>query len=347
MSEIVQFNLRRKDQMYGFLRFNEELKPYLPEIKQVNIELDEDNKPRTALNTIKAFYLNRGVVNHFTDPMLAFMGYLPGNAIISHFDAMAASFYSLDRLHYRINHGGYARFNGVITISERSKEQIAKYYHIPEENMRIVYCGVNRETFSRPTPQERETARKELCASLIIPEDSILLLNVGNPWPHKNLDFLIKLLAVSNLPLHLIHCGYNKDPQHKHHYDRLIELAQNCGAGHKYHQVGFVEDLPRLYATVDITVSSSFDEGFNLTPLEGAACGTPFIISDIPIHQEIYNGSGELVPFRYPEWSAAIKRIMDGDTYLQERDKLIRRFSWENAAKSLMDAYSYFWEGIK
>lgn len=71
MSEIVQFNLRRKDQMYGFLRFNEELKPYLPEIKQVNIELDEDNKPRTALNAIKAFYLNRGVVNHFTDPMLA------------------------------------------------------------------------------------------------------------------------------------------------------------------------------------------------------------------------------------------------------------------------------------
>lgn len=49
------------------------------------------------------------------------------------------------------------------------------------------------------------------------------------------------------------------------------------------------KDLPSLYSQSKMLVYIPFTEGFGLPPMEALACETPIVISDIPVHREIYN----------------------------------------------------------
>lgn len=75
----------------------------------------------------------------------------------------------------------------------------------------------------------------------------------------------------------------------------LSVLAQALG-GH-VHFAGPVDDVPRLYAAVDVAVNcSTYGEGFSNSIGEAMACAVPCVVTDVGDSAAIVAGSGRIVP---------------------------------------------------
>jgi len=78
--------------------------------------------------------------------------------------------------------------------------------------------------------------------------------------------------------------------------------------------LGFVEDMPSLYRSVDAVVLPSYREGLPKVLVEGAAAALPLVTTDVPGCREVVvdGQDGLLVPARNPEaLAAAIARLQD------------------------------------
>ena len=78
--------------------------------------------------------------------------------------------------------------------------------------------------------------------------------------------------------------------------------------------LGYVEDMPSLYGTVDAVALPSYREGLPKVLVEGAAAGLPLITTDVPGCRDVVTDGkdGLLVPVRDPQaLAAAIVRLQD------------------------------------
>ena len=78
--------------------------------------------------------------------------------------------------------------------------------------------------------------------------------------------------------------------------------------------LGYVEDMPSLYRSVDAVVLPSYREGLPKVLVEGAAAALPLVTTDVPGCREVVvdGQDGLLVPARNPEaLAAAIARLQD------------------------------------
>jgi len=78
--------------------------------------------------------------------------------------------------------------------------------------------------------------------------------------------------------------------------------------------LGHVQDMPALFARVDINVLPSYREGLPKSLIEAAACGLPLITTDVPGCREVvtHERDGLLVPVRdAPALAQAIARLQD------------------------------------
>lgn len=78
--------------------------------------------------------------------------------------------------------------------------------------------------------------------------------------------------------------------------------------------LGHVDDMPALYASVDIVVLPSYREGLPKSLIEAAACALPLVATDVPGCREVVSDGkdGLLVPVRDAHaLAAAIARLLD------------------------------------
>ena len=105
--------------------------------------------------------------------------------------------------------------------------------------------------------------------------------------------------------------------------------------------IGYVEsELPALYASAEIFVLPSFDEGFGLPVVEAMACGTPVIVSDGGALPEVVGDAGLIFSLSKPDsLSTAMKRCLtDKELRLSMKEKGLSRaklFSWQNTAEMI------------
>ena len=98
------------------------------------------------------------------------------------------------------------------------------------------------------------------------------------------------------------------------------------------------EKLADLYRRAQALVFPSLHEGFGLPPVEAMACGTPVIVSDLPVFHETVADAGLYVdPASVTGISETMLRLL-GDEGLQaagSRRGLARaaEFTWENCAR--------------
>ena len=103
--------------------------------------------------------------------------------------------------------------------------------------------------------------------------------------------------------------------------------------------------LPALYSAADAVVAPAWYEGFGLSVLEGMACGTPVVASDIPPHREVagdaawYAESGDVAAL-----VAAITAALEADdvTRATRRAAGLERaatMGWGDATRMLLRVY--------
>ncbi len=230
---------------------------------------------------------------------------------------------------------------GVIVATEREKTNLVKIYNVPEDNISVISCGVNVNTFH---PIGRRLAREQAGLS-----NEKLVLFVGRITPLKGIDRLMKAFAriqQKNGTRLVIVGGDNADKQE---LEQLNHLSQKLGITGVVAFLGTVkhELMPAFYNAADICVVSSLYESFGLVALEALACGTPVVATDVGNLKNIiqHGVTGYIVPAHSAEGlNERISEVLAWPERTREQSEKISRsmaaFSWANIASLVAAEFS-------
>lgn len=229
--------------------------------------------------------------------------------------------------------------DGIITVSEFSKQDIAKGFNFPLDKIFVTHLAA--EDIYKPLDKEK-------CKEIIKKDYGIkenFILYVGGFSPRKNITGLIEAYSLlsknKRKNLKLIITG-KKGISYEIYKKRAIELNVEDDVIF----TGFIplEKLPIFYNASSLLAYPSFYEGFGLPPLEAMACGTPVIASNVTSLPEICSDSVLLIdPHNIKELSNSIEEILT-DKALRKKlisNGLLRSstYSWNITAKRTLEAY--------
>lgn len=231
------------------------------------------------------------------------------------------------------------RSDAIITISNKVKKDIVRYYGIPGDEISVVYHGVDRDLFYARDAQEVGAARKKygLPASFV--------LYIASSLPHKNYERLLEAFSIvkkkqAGLKLVLIGArDYGREAIRK----KIDELSLS-------NDVVFLgwlpfEDIPAIYSAADVFVFPSLHEGFGIPVLEAMACGVPVVCSGIEPLDEVAGDAAMLVdPYDSSSIAGGIGEVLE-DREIRGRlvEKGLERasaFTWEKTAAATLKAVS-------
>lgn len=218
----------------------------------------------------------------------------------------------------------------IITVSRFTKEELLNIFGIDEEKVRVVYNGVDREFF-------QPSHDRNLLKSYGIHGEYILY--TGNIKPHKNLITLLKAYRMLNVDIPLVIVGRVEGL--KKADKRVLEILRKDEILRKRVRIlGEVpfEHLPYIYSGALFLVFPSLYEGFGLPPLEALSCGVPAIISDIPVHREIYGNALPMFDPTSPEdLMERMKELLSDNQkrkmYLKSGSALLEKYTWDRSAR--------------
>jgi glycosyltransferase involved in cell wall biosynthesis len=242
-------------------------------------------------------------------------------------------------LFWRFNIRGLKKADRIITVSNFSKNEIAKHLGYPEDKISVINDAVDHNHYY----QKRD---KEILKKYNIPENEKVILYVGSEQPRLNVPFLIKGFAELKKLLpgaKLLKIG---NPQWPKAREKLEKLIRELNLKEEVIFLGHVppEELPKFYNAADLFVYPSLYAGFGLPPLEAMACGTPVITSNTSSFPEVVGDAGIMVnPFDVTELTKAMFEILTKENL---RENLIKKglerakmFSWEKSAKETLEVY--------
>jgi len=178
---------------------------------------------------------------------------------------------------------GMTKADRIITISRFSKQEIVRVLGYPQENIDVVYPGIDHHRY-KPGPKQKSIMQK-----YGLGEKQKVVLYVGLDQSRKNLPTLIKAfgrLKECGLDICLLKVGRQQSDQER---KKLLELIEELQLQEDVKFTGYVpeDDLPHVYNSADVLVFPSTYEGFGLPPLEAMACGCPVITSSAAALPEV------------------------------------------------------------
>jgi glycosyltransferase involved in cell wall biosynthesis len=191
----------------------------------------------------------------------------------------------------------------------------------------VVANGIDIDEF-RPDPAVAQAVRTELG----IPENAMVLAHVARVDPMKDHgSFLAAMMELPDLFALLVGAG-----------------TENLPAAANVLRLGRRQDVARLFAAADFTVSSSgFGEGFSNALAEGMACGLPAIATDVGDAKLILGDTGLVVPPENPRALAAAIRTLArepaaarGDRRAKARARIVDNFAMTHAVQRYAGLYA-------
>ena len=222
------------------------------------------------------------------------------------------------------------RARHVIAVSEFNKKRILNCVDVAESKITVIPNGVS-DSFHPEQASKQAAMRKELS----IPEGRYVL-TVSSLEPRKNLASLLAawqralpllpddwyLLVVGAANRRVFASGGPSDLP-----DRVLHLGHLDG-----------ENLEILYAAAECFIYLSLYEGFGLPPLEAMASGTPVIVSDIEVMNEVVGDCAlKVPPLDIDAIARALQHVSQDDDLRGELAtsglKQASQFSWRKTAE--------------
>jgi glycosyltransferase involved in cell wall biosynthesis len=226
-----------------------------------------------------------------------------------------------------------ARAGKIITISEASKNDIIKEYHVPESRVVVTYPGFTMGQIMNIAAKYRISKN--------------YILSVGTIQPRKNYSRLIEAFALflkknkqkfSGLQLVIIgKKGWLYEP--------ILAAPKKFGIEDRVKFLDFVPDadLPGFYAHALCFALPSLYEGFGLPVLEAMAYKCPVVVSNVSSLPEIAGKAGIYVDADDTESIAnglltAVRQrnLMQGVTRVNAGLVQMKKFTWEKAAQKTL-----------
>ncbi|HZP31796.1 MAG TPA: glycosyltransferase family 1 protein [Candidatus Acidoferrales bacterium] len=236
------------------------------------------------------------------------------------------------------------RADHIFAVSHASKRDLARFFHIPESKITVVYDAVDERFLSEPPPADAERILERHAVN------SPYVLYAGNIRPQKNLPRLIEAFAVAKAELR----GHPELDQLKllvigEALNRHADLRRAVVRARVREDVRFLGFVPRpvlrvFYSRALAFLFPSLYEGFGLPPLEAMAHGTPVLTSNVSSLPEVFQDAALLVnPENVFDIARGIRQILTENalrqTLRRKGYERARMFSWEHAARLVHAAY--------
>lgn len=240
-----------------------------------------------------------------------------------------------------------ARADRIVVATLAELTQLRFLYHADDRKLVTIPPGVDTSHFY-PIPADEA---KE-CIGLK-PEDRMVLF-VGRIEPLKGVDTLITAMSCLDLqwlkrPVHLAIIG--GEPNAKDMSAEMARLQKLCDDLAMGHTVVFLgkrgqDTLPYYYSAAEALVMPSLYESFGMVALEGMACGTPVIASEVGgLGYLVQNGeTGYTVPDSDPQALCEKLSILLNDASLRETMGLRAAsyaldYAWDKIATQIVVVY--------
>jgi glycosyltransferase involved in cell wall biosynthesis len=207
----------------------------------------------------------------------------------------------------RILHG-LRSAEAIACDSVGTRNELLQYGIAPTDRLSVNPNGV-ADTF---TTEPHPLAEAEMRSILGPPDgDRVEIVHVGSTIPRKRIDVLIRVATALRRvrpSVRILRVGGAFTPSQCELVDDLAMPADAVRV------LPFVnpEVLAAVYRRSVITLLPSESEGFGLPVLESLACGTPVVLSDIPVLREIGGPAAVFCPVaNVTRWTDAILSLID------------------------------------
>ncbi|HAO93102.1 MAG: hypothetical protein A2X93_06905 [Deltaproteobacteria bacterium GWC2_56_8] len=223
------------------------------------------------------------------------------------------------------------RSKGVITLSEKSKQDIVGVYGIRAEDVGVARLACDTDSFRKHTKAEIASVR----AKYRLPERYILYS--ASSLPHKNYQRLLeafKIVKGRDAGIKLVLTGARDYGQ-----EAVINRIDALGLKDDVVFLGWLpfEDMPMIYSAAELYVFPSLHEGFGIPVLEAFASGVPVVCSRIePVTEVAGDAAFYIDPLSVEDIAGGMLTVLN-DKALRERltSKGLtraREFSWKKTA---------------
>lgn len=176
-------------------------------------------------------------------------------------------------------------------------------------------------------------------------------LYVGNAYPHKNLERLLK--AVSSMKYKQSFSSNQVESikyvfvgGEDYFYKKLKEKVREMDLDNDVIFYGSAtrEELNLLYKNAIALLFPSLMEGFGLPAVEAMANGCLVLCSDIPVFHEILgNGAVYFNPFNAKDMADKISDVLDNPQKYENLKtqglELVKKYSWQKLAEETLEIY--------
>ncbi len=215
---------------------------------------------------------------------------------------------------------------GIICVSESTKNDLINYYQISEKKIKVIYHGNSLN----------------ICVTSPKIVDCPYILYVGQRNRYKNFNLLLKAFAnlkwvKKNFALICFGGGpFNIN-------ERKLTTSLNVADKVHYYS-GSDEILANLYKHASVFVYPSLYEGFGFPPLEAMHYGCPILVSNSSSMPEVVGQAGTYFnPHSQDDLSYKLDKILSTDELRIKNVKLgfeqVKKFSWEKCVKETFDFY--------
>lgn len=232
------------------------------------------------------------------------------------------------------------RIDHIVSISDSTKQAMARYDNFPARRIQVIQNGVD---FANLMPDFDILAKK---GSLGVADHNPIVGTAARLDEIKNIPMMLRAfrLVLEAMPeARLLVAG--RGPKEAD----LKKLAAELGISKEVIFIGLRYDLPEIYRLFDIFLLSSHTEGISITLLEAMASGIPTVTTAVGGNPEVVlpGETGYLVPANGEQEMAA--RILE---LLRDRGKrrrfgecgrsrAIERFAFDR----MMESYQHLYLG--
>lgn len=202
------------------------------------------------------------------------------------FPRLIHSAHGMDHLHKRPVTKLYEKLCSFMTNSTIGVSTAVCDYYLNLGLSRKKVININNGTQILEYQDQKENARQKLRQSFQIQEDQKIWVSVARVVPLKDQKILCDF-AAQTPGNQLLIIGPSGDDQY------WKDLMENKPAN--VHMPGSRSDINEILLGSDYFISASRHEGIPVSVLEAGAVGIPCLLSDIPGHKVIQNGSHENV----------------------------------------------------
>lgn len=239
--------------------------------------------------------------------------------------------------------GSIKKANHIIAVSEFTKNEIQRIYHVDPRMITVANNGINPPPTSTPADDQKVMDKYGITKPYF--------LYLGTLKPNKNLPFLIKSfsgflkLKISNLKFSLAIAG-----KKGWLFDDIFKVVTDLKLEKRVIFTDYVADADRfsLYRQATASVLPSVYEGFGIPALESMLVSTPVVVSNIPAFREVCD---QAVLYINPKDQSTLISQLANVTHLkpEQRKQMIKlglvqvtKFTWKNSAKTILEVFDKF-----